>query len=77
MCSAILRLAMKIPRNSGRPTGNNQKQTISEQFRRGDELQWKIMGVEEREEEEESDSAAQLEDLVRDPSMFCNCRSGL
>lgn len=45
------------------------RQAISEQIRRGDELQRKIMGEEEG-EEEESDSAAELEDLVRDPSKW-------
>ena len=45
------------------------RQAISEQIRRGDDLQRKILG-EEDEEEGESDSAESLDDIVRNPEKW-------
>lgn len=43
------------------------RQAISEQLRRGDDLQRKILGIDE-DSAEESDSAEELEDLLADPN---------
>ena len=45
------------------------RQAISEQIRRGDDLQRKILGT-ELESENDSDSAEELEELVRDPNKW-------
>ena len=47
------------------------RQAISEQIRRGDDLQRKILGVDRDDEsEDDSDSAAGLEDLIKDPDKW-------
>jgi U3 small nucleolar RNA-associated protein 14 len=46
------------------------RQAISEQIRRGDELQRKIMGDDDESGEEESDSGEDLEELLSDPSKW-------
>lgn len=46
------------------------RQAISEQIRRGDELQRKILGVEQSDESGESDSGEELDDLLRDPNKW-------
>jgi len=45
------------------------RQAISEQIRRGDDLQRKILGNDE-ESEDEDDSGEELEDLLRDPNKW-------
>jgi U3 small nucleolar RNA-associated protein 14 len=51
------------------------RQAISEQVRRGDELQRKILGDDE-EDREESDSAEELDDLLEDPNKWGEDQSG-
>ena len=45
------------------------RQAISDQIRRGDDLQRRIMGN-DQESEDESDSAEELEELIRDPNKW-------
>jgi U3 small nucleolar RNA-associated protein 14 len=46
------------------------RQAISEQIRRGDELQRKIMGDDPESGEEDSDSGEELEELLNDPNKW-------
>src|SRR5579859_261505 len=46
------------------------RQAISEQIRRGDDLEKKILGDESLESGDDSDSGEELEDLVRDPNKW-------
>ena len=46
------------------------RQAISEQIQRGDSLQQKILGTDESTEDDDSDSAAELEKLVQEPEKW-------